>query len=378
MNQTKQKIKILHIISGLGTGGAETMLYKLIVFSQNVEHRVLSLSGGGPLYKKISALGVQVTRVNLKKLICIGTSIIEIRRLIAQFDPDLIQGWMYHGNIVASLCKRRSGQLIYWNIRHSIDHLEMESVSTRIALCLGRFFSRSTDLIIYNSHFSQITHQKYGYRTVRAQVIPNGFDLATYSVNPILRAETRQKLSITPESIVFGVIGRFHPHKDHANFIKAAGILCKKLPIIAPVFLMVGRGMNQSNQELMRQILEAHIMEKVILIEETDCIPALLNALDFLCLPSASEAFPNVVGEAMATGIPCIVTDVGDAKRIVQDSGFVVPPRNPQALAEQMEYGLGLSQDKKFLLGIKARTIIEKFYSIKHIIGQYESLYESR
>jgi glycosyltransferase involved in cell wall biosynthesis len=204
-------------------------------------------------------------------------------------------------------------------------------------------------------------------------VIPNGLDLNEFKPNPVARACVREELGIGPEAIVIGTAARFHVLKDYRNFVRAAGRLCTRFSDVH--FVMCGLGVTTDNRELAQWIKEAGIQMHCHLLGEQRDVARLFSAIDIATSSSLSEAFPLSVGEAMACGTPCVVTDVGDSALIVGDTGKVVAPRNPDALAtawrELIEAGPGVRDH----LGMAARRRVHQHFALASVVQRYQSIY---
>ncbi len=370
-------MKVLHIITDLGQGGAEMMLYKLLsgMDRELFEPVVISLLDGGPVCEKIEVLGVPIYSLSMRRGLPTPRVLLRLYRLVRECNPDLIQGWMYHGNIAAWLAKKMSGgqPKVCWNIRHSVYDLAYEKRLTRMLIRLGSFLSNRVDTVIYNSSVSRVQHEKLGYDAARSVVIPNGFDTAIFRPDEDARRSVRRELGASDETCLVGLIGRYHPMKDHENFLKAAEIILAHSNDVR--FLLAGSGVDFANKELLIQLEANGLQNSVFLLGERSDIPRLTAALDIACSSSYGEAFPNVIGEAMACGVPCVVTDVGDSAWIIGDTGRVVPPRNPHAMADEIIQLLNLPECERKVLGNRARRRIEENFRLDKIVRHYETLY---
>jgi glycosyltransferase involved in cell wall biosynthesis len=372
-------MKIVHLITSLSTGGAEMMLYKLLsaVDHKRFEHIVVSLIDRGTVVgERIEELGVSLhtlgmrhgrlpTATSVRRLACIGR----------QLRPDIIQGWMYHGNMAALLVSALvpAQAKVIWNIRQTPYDLKQESRLTSLLIRVGAKFSAMPARIIYNSSVSLEFHKKLGYASHRSLVLANGFDCKLFKPDAVARYSFRRSLKLDSEAFLIGVVGRYHPVKDHANFLQAAGILERTWPNVH--FVLVGCGMDQTNSELVALIRQIGINGKIHLLGERTDVHYITAALDIASSPSKAEGFPNVVGEAMACEVPCVVTDVGDSAKIVDVTGIVIPPRDPQALADGWGRLIEMGAEARRELGIAARKRIQDNYSLSTIAGQYEDLY---
>ncbi len=370
-------MQVVHVITGLATGGAERALYNLLQGGLNTKFNsiVISLSDKGTMGEKIEALGVSVLTLDMPVGRPTLRSVIKLRQLIKKLQPDLIQGWMYHGNLAATLAQFFSSKnvALVWNIRQSLYHIEDEKKLTQLVIKANRFFSKSADALLYNSQVSCQQHEEFGFLAKNGLVIPNGINCQQFCFSVEARQRIRTELAIPLKALVVGHIARFHPMKDHANFLQAVVDIAKKHP--NTYFFLSGRGVCQKNTEV-TQCIPSSLQNRFHFLGERADVADLMSGMDILCSSSRGEAFPNVLGEAMATCIPCVATDVGDSALIVADCGVVVPPRDKIALAEGIESLLNLPNEEREKLGLKARQRIEDNFKLNVIVDKYAELYE--
>jgi glycosyltransferase involved in cell wall biosynthesis len=379
-------MRVMHVITGLSTGGAETMLFKLLsAASGSVEHVVVSLGDEGTIGPRIAALGIPVHCLGLKRNAPNPFRALSILPLARRIDPQLIQGWMYHGNLMASmaaLALRKSARRnvpghkppVLWNIRQTVYDLRRERWLTAKLIRQGARLSSGPAAIIYNSQTSAGQHESLGYRAEKRVVIPNGFDCQILRPDEAARKAVRTELGIADDTVLVGLVARYHPMKDHVGFLKAAALVVRSHP--QTMFVLAGSGVSSIQPELAEAIHQNKLGDRVILLGERSDIPRLNNAFDIGCSASAwGEGFSNSIGEAMACGVPCAVTDVGDSAYIVADSRFVAPPRSPEALANAIGRLIGLGRSGRQQLGTKARQRIETEFSLSAIVQRYEDLY---
>ncbi len=244
--------------------------------------------------------------------------------IFRQINPDLIQGWLAHGNLVAKIASvflpYRLSTL--WNIRYTALPKGETKRSILFIIKLLSILSFLPQKIVFNSKAGAYDHIRMGYRRDKSCIIPNGFDTKLFSPSVKNRRSVRLELNIPEEAILIGLIGRFDPLKDHRCFLKAgAKLLSNKREIF---FLLAGREVDWQNRHLKQFIEKLGMSEKVFLLGERHDIPRITAALDIAACSSLAEGFPNVIGEAMSCGIPCVVTDVGDSALLVGDTGTVV------------------------------------------------------
>jgi glycosyltransferase involved in cell wall biosynthesis len=379
-NGFQLKIRVLHIITGLSVGGAEMMLYKLLssMDKNQFNNIVFSLKPKAIIGKKIESLGIPVYYLRKRHPIIFLQSLISFIRISHRFRPNLIMGWMYHANLFAYLisCFLHKPEILAWNIRHSLSKLGYEKRFTRIIIRLCAFLSRKIPIIVFNSVISQQQHRIFGYSIEKSKFIANGFDTSLYKPSETKQSQFRKQLSIKDQEIFIGHIGRFHPMKDHLRFVDAAKVLSNRYSNVQ--FIMVGRGIDDNNLKIMNQLDKLGVRNRFHLLGERHDIDAILPSLDIFVSTSAwGEAFPNVIGEAMACGIPCVVTEVGDTPMIVGETGIIVPPNDTSAIVNGISAIIEMGDKHRRELGLQARIRITKKFGIAAITKQYETLFRS-
>jgi glycosyltransferase involved in cell wall biosynthesis len=373
-------IKILHIVNDLAIGGTEMTLYKLLSQTdrKRFEPAVISLDGLEKLGDRIKKLGIPVYAMGMKPTALQPLSFLRLARTTRQFKPDLIQGWMYHGNLAAQFAAMFATRpvSIFWNIRQSLYSLDHEKRLTANVIKFGARLSHWPSRILNNSKKSVEQHGAIGYHTESTVVIPNGFDTELFAPSEEARYSVRAELGVAPNTFLIGLIGRYHPMKDHRTFLRAAALLLKEYP--ETQFLLAGKRVDWNNESLRSQVQALGMVERVHLLGERLDMPRLTAALDIASSSSCyDEGFPNVVGEAMSCGIPCVVTDVSDLPWIVGNSGRVVPPSSPEAMAAEWKKLIEIGRPGRTALGLAARSRVMQWFSLSSVVGQYETLYES-
>jgi glycosyltransferase involved in cell wall biosynthesis len=373
-------IKIAHVINALSIGGAELMLAKLLAHTDRTTYapRVYTLlSPAGPVAASIRELGIPVRELGMNRGTPNPLRILQLSRWLREHPPDLVQTWMYHADLVGGVAARLTGSRVpvVWNVRNStLDPGSSRPRTFRVVKASARLSRWLPDAIICCSHTACEIHARIGYSREKLKVIPNGFDLAAFRPNPQARASLRRELQIPEETELIGLIGRFDPQKEHRTFLAAARTLHADRP--AAHFVLCGRGVDPANAELMAWVDAADLRGVTHLLGERTDMPRVTAALDIATSSSAyGEAFPNAVGEAMACGVACVVTDVGDSARIVGDAGWVVPPRDAGALCGAWRTVLGLSGGRREELSRRARRRVADAFSIESIAHQYAETY---
>ena len=324
---------VLHIITGLSDGGAEAILYRMCKFDKEYKHTVISLMGKQKYGPMLTNIGVDVHALNFPKGKIKLLGLYKLYRFIKQIKPDVVQTWLDHADLIGGVISRLAGiKNIVWGVHHTSLVRGESKLSTicisRINVLLSYFIPKK---IIYCAEESRIAQEKIGYKKTKGEVVRNGYDIEGFIQNKYLGEDFRNELGIPINSILIGHVGRYDPQKDISNLIEAFALLNRDNFDFHAV--LVGTDLDYNNQELVCMLNKNGLEERVNLQGRRNDIVAVMNGIDLFVLSSKSEAFPNVLNEAMLCGTPCITTNVGDARVIVSDTGWVVTPKNPQVLA---------------------------------------------
>ncbi len=371
------KISLVFVITGLGTGGAEMMLLKLLerIDRSRFDVHVISLATLGDIGPHIQALGIGVEALGMRGGLPSPLRFLRLVRRLRALRPDVVQTWMYHADLLGGLAARWTGlRRVVWGIRNTNLDSDKTKWTTRavVRLCSG-LSTRLPVRIVSCSDAAVRVHAALGYDAGKMRVIPNGFDLSRFVPDAPMRTAVRAELGLAGDAPLVGMVARYDPMKNHAGFIQAAAAIRQQVP--AACFVMVGLGVDAANPALAGAIAAADLGGSVRLLGQRRDIARLMAALDVLALPSHGEAFPNVLGEAMACGVPCVTTDVGDAAYIVGATDQVVPPGDMAALADRIVRLLGLEPSAFEQLRRDARARVDALFEIGRVVRQYEDLY---
>lgn len=373
----KMTIKILHVIIGLNIGGAERFLCRLIESHQGSEyfsHRVISLTSKGKLGEKLETMGVTVIPLGMKNILQAPIAYFKTLKEIRSSRPDLVQCWMYHADLIGGLSAKTAGvNRVLWGIRNT--HFEAGgTVLKRSIRKLCAYLSWSIpEKIVCVAETALTVHKSVGYDHSKMLVIPNGYNTENFTYSPNGRIRIRKELKLDDDHIVIGSVGRYCAAKDHENLIKAAAESARKDPRLR--FLLIGRDLNNQNQVILEKISAAGCPENFILLNERSDIPDCMSAMDIFCLHSKTEGFPNVLGEAMSIGLPCITTDAGDAKFLLGDCGSIVPTNDSKMLATAITAMSAMSKQERHSLGYKSRKRIEENFTLNKSVEKFEEIY---
>lgn len=367
---------ILHVITGLAVGGAEMALYRLILASRDSEytHTVIALTPEGGMRPRFVESGIKVIVLDVRHAPL--SQIWRLYRLVRALRPDIVQTWLYHADFLGGLAARLAGiRNVIWGLRTTdVDGGCARATSLVRQLCAS-LSSRVPHTIVCVAEAARRSHSLIGYDAARMVVVGNGYDLSVLRASQAERNRLRAQCGFGADDIVLGTLGRFNLDKDHANFVEAAGRLARQHDRLR--FLMVGKDLDAGNAELRRWIDDTGYADRFVLLGERADAPVCLSAMDIFCLSSRTEAFPNAVGEAMAMGLPCVATDVGDVAVLMADTGVLVPKANPDALAQGVAQLLALGPEYRKHMGDRARERIRATYTMTCVRQQFERIYSN-
>jgi len=363
-------VTVLHLITGLATGGAEGMLARLVTRTDRSRFRsvVVSMTDTGTIGPLIAGAGIPVEALGIRRGTVDPSGVMRLVRVLRRYRPDIVQTWLYHADLLGLIVARLGyARHLAWNIRCS-DMAGLTLVRAILSRC-----SAMPERVIINSHAGRRFHEGIGYHPRRWEYIPNGYDTVMLRPDEGARNRLRAALGIDPSATVIGLPARYHPMKDHAGFLAAARQIAADPDA---VFVLLGAGIEPANRDLVRAIEAQGLTLRLRLLGERADMSAVYPALDIATLSSAfGEGFPNALGEAMACGVPCVATDSGDAAEIIGPTGIIVPPRDPQALAEGWRRMITLGHEGRRALGLTARARIVENYDLDRVVQRFEALY---
>lgn len=376
-------MKILFIATGLNMGGAEKVLVDLANHLEIVGHEVIIMTLVKLVpqsnHKNLLNKNIRVLELDIEgSIISVFKILKRIKTEMKAFQPEVVQGWLYHGNLFSLLAKLFLGKStrLFWSIHHSVLSTDSLKLSTYlIGKMLGYLSYCMNVKTVFCSKRAMENHIICGCKRSKCVYIPNGFDSKVFFPNKEGSDELKFQFHIKEKDFVIGKIARFHPDKDHENFIKAASIFIVKNEY--PVkFLLCGPGISSENEELVFLLDKYKVRDYFILIPGFSPISRIMNLLDMVCLSSRCEAFPMVLGEAMLCGVPCISTDVGDAKEIVSERGLIVPIRDADSLADAFKVLDEQLKEDSESVKKDARNHIIRNFSQERFFSNFENLYK--
>ncbi len=371
--------RILHLIVDLEIGGAELMLKRLLETQKKnpcFYNIVVSLTSLGPIGKQLQLNGIEVHSFEMNSILMTPLVILKLNKLIKKSSVDLVQTWMYHADLIGGLAAKISRTCpVIWGVRSTkIPQGFFNGTYWLIRICAS-FSNWLPNKIVCCAEASRREHELLGYISNKMVVISNGYNFSFFDNQRNSRSKARSKIGYSDGDVVIGTVGRFDPLKDFNNFILAAEKLSNNFAHAK--FLMIGRNVDWSNLQLSDWIKSKGLEDKFTLLGEKLDVPFYLSAMDIYCMSSVSEGFPNSVVEAMAMGLPCVVTKAGDVNRIIHDKSFVVPVSDSSALSKAL---LGLCRMKpknRQLIGESNSKKVRLEFEINNISKQYETLYKN-
>ena len=359
--------RVMHVITGLGRGGAESQLATLLRATAPGMGRavVVSLLPGGAYRAVIESAGIPVHDLGMARGRPTLPAFLRLARLIRRYRPHILHAWMYHAQLFATLALAISGRWrgtrLIWGVRSSNMDFARYGRSLRWVVRSCGWLSSWADAVLFNSESSIAPHRDLGFQPRRSELIDNGIDTERFRPDHALRSQVRAELGIAPTADLIAYVARVDPKKDHATFFAALG----KLPRAEA--LLIG-----SDTERLATPANVHALGA------RDDVERLLAASDLIVSSSAfGEGFSNALAEGMAAGLPAVATEVGDSARIVGATGRIVPPREPAALAEAMGALLGETKTARVARGVDARRRIESRFSIARAVDAHGALYAS-
>lgn len=369
-------LKVAMVITDLDVGGAETTLYELLRHRPPwMDVRVYSLIDGGELVERIRDLGVTVTGLGMRRATPDLGGLFALTRELRAFRPDLAHTWLYHADLVGGLAARFARTpCVVWHLHNSDLSPGRVRLTTRMVARTCAALSRTVpDVVLSCSEQAMRAHQALGYVARKFVLVPNGVDTRRFAPDRRARASVREEFGLGRTDRVIGLVARRDPQKDHATFFAAAKGFFEQGGDAS--FLLAGRGITEWDAELARWRDDTRHPERVVLAGPRDDVPRLMASLDVATSTSVGEAFPVVLTEAMSCGVPCVVTDVGDSRLIVGDTGVVVPVSDADALAGAWLDLLALPKAEWRGIGDRARERVVCLFRVEEMAARVWNVY---
>lgn len=367
--------RIVFLIRDLAYGGAQRQLLTLAqgLVREGCEVTVIHFYHGA-LEEGLSAAGVRTLCMEKGGRWDLGRFLWKLWRCLRDLRPAVLHSYMAEPNLLSALLKPLlPGVRVVWGIRDSRPDAALYGLAARVSFQIGRILSRVPDVIIANSRAGRDYYVSIGFPASAIQVIPNGIDVGRFVPARALGTQLRETWLPDGEGVLFGLVGRMNPMKDHAAFLSAAVRVAEVCP--SARFVCLGDGPEPYRLQMERLAASLGLGSKVQWSAARKDMPKVYNALDALVSSSSfAEGFSNVIGEAMACAVPCIGTDVGDTSYLIGDAGFVVAPQDHEALAAAMLGFLRLTADERQDMGTRARARIERDFTVEQLVRRTSEL----
>jgi glycosyltransferase involved in cell wall biosynthesis len=362
-------IRLTFLVSSLNRGGAQRQLTLLVkeIDRTRFAITVITIYACGSLCHEIENLdGVQVYSLRGKGGWGIPASLWRLWRVLHKIQPEIVHGYLDVANVLALVFGKAARAKVVWGVRASNVDYSQYGRRPAFYFRLAAWLSRFADLIVANSYAGKRHHAIEGYAAGNMIVIPNGFDTDRFRPDEAAGRQVRREWGVADHESLIGIVARLDPMKDHHTFLFAANRLAEIRPDVR--FVCVGDGRDGYREELHAFAKELGLDCRIIWTGEMADMPAVHNAFDIATSATAfGEGFSNAVGEAMACGIPCVVTDVGDSALLVGETGLVVAPGDPEALCEAWLTFLEMPAEQRKALGLAARVRITSEYSLRNL-----------
>ncbi|CAA9891289.1 Glycosyl transferase [Candidatus Methylobacter favarea] len=374
----QDNIRICHVIITLSLlGGAERMLMRLLLAKPESTDKkmVLVLCRAGAWGEELRSAGVSVHELGMESFLDIPRVFFQLKKFISSFQPDIVQTWMYHADFLGGLAAYLSGyKNIIWGI-HRTSLSISDTKSTLVIMKLCALWSRWVPKkIICVAEAGRLAHVAAGYDASRMLVIPNGFDFSKLSATTEQRNALRKDCNFSDDELIIGCLGRFHQVKGQDNFVKAAAIVARSHKKVK--FLMVGKNCDVNNVKLIGWINEHNLQDYFVLLGEREDVPVCLTAMDVFCMPSRTEGFPLCLGEAMAMGLPCVATKVGDTAVLAGGTAILAPTQDEQALAQGLLKVIALTKEQRTEMGKQSKEHVIAEFSIDKVCERFNAVYQ--
>ena len=371
-------MRIILLTGQLGLGGAERQLVELAkaLHQHGEQVSVVVFYGQGALDDELSEAGIPLISIEKKGRWDWFGTFRRLRAVVREIQPDVLHSYLTTPNIMAGLLKffAPNVQVVFGVRNTSVPHEKNQLYRRFVDACETRLAKRA-NLSVSNSEAGRNDVIARGFPAKRTIVIPNGIDIERFQPDEQRRKRAREALNLQPDQPLIGLIGRLEPQKQHPLFLQAAALVAQRQPQAR--FLCLGRSTPERLNELKSLTDQLGLSGRLQWLEPRNDIETIMSALDILCLPSSAEGFPNVVAEAMACGVPCVVTNVGDSAKLVGDLGLVVEPGDVQGLASAFETMLASVVDENWpKKAVLLRQRIVQNYTIEKLL--FRSLHAYR
>ncbi len=374
-NHPDNKLKILHLIPNLNTGGAEVLLSNLVLSlnKSNFINTVVCLKSGGSHEARLRKHDINVLVLSFHGFLGILSGVFKLIKIFLKIKPDILQCWMYHSNLIGGLIGKFLGiKKIFWSI-HSNMPDDLSSMTKLMNKFSARFSNFIPSRIIFVSEASLTKHIKYGYSKNRSLIISNGIDTQRFNFSDNLRSEFRNRNQISQNEFTIGMLGRYTSEKDYPNFFKSLrDIESQDIKI-----LLAGTGINYENDDF-TQLIDKYasaFKEKIRLLDEVHNTVEFFSGIDLFVISSNSESAPVSLIEAMSMSRMIVVTDVGDCKHMLNNDDYLCKSKSPKCLADKINQSINLNSEERNLIGDLNRRRAINLFSHDQMTANYKASY---
>ncbi|HXD32573.1 MAG TPA: glycosyltransferase [Pyrinomonadaceae bacterium] len=369
VKQQPRKLRLTFLTRSLDIGGAQRQLVTLAkaLDQSQFDVSILTFYSGQAWEGELEGSGVRIVSLDKRGRWDLFSFTRRLIREVRALQPDVLHGYLDIPNVLALLARRFVPTKVVWGVRASAMEMHEYDWLFRLAAKVERMLSDSPDLIIVNSRAAFQHHLSIGFPSAKLKLIPNGIDTDVFKPDLEARARLRKEWGVDDSIQLVGTVGRLDPVKDLPTFLAAATNVSRDQS--SARFICVGNGPPEEVERLKALTDELKISNQVIFTGAVSDVAAAYNALDLLVSSSRAESFPNSVAEAMACGIRCVVTNVGDSAALVGDCGVVVEPGQPEALAAAIISSLSLDRSRT---GERCRTRIVEYFCVEQLAGHTE------
>lgn len=376
----RERLRVAHVINSFGVGGAETMLLRLVTGADRARyhHSVVALVEDGAIGEQLRSAGIETAVLGMSRGRFSPTRLASLARVLHGLRPHVVQTWMYHSDLLGGIAARLATRApVVWGIHNTTFDAHTTKRTTRWTRTACAVASRFVPKSIVSCSGRALTlHRDVGYATAGAVVIPNGIDTRRFRPDPDVRRATRGALGIPPDALVLGMAARFDPQKDFPTFLRMAAAVRRRHA--TALFVLCGSGVDLENADLARLVRAEGLADCVRLLGRVHDMAGIYNAWDVCVLSSRyGEAFPLTIGEAMACGVPCVATDVGECAWMIADTGHLAAPSDADGLADGACRLLGMSAAARAALGVRARERVIAEFDLETVVRRYHELYEA-
>ena len=371
-------MKILHIITSLETGGAQGVLLELSSQMRHMGHQqaVISMKPGGDLGEKFRNLGIPLYELDFS-LAKFARAVTICNQIISTLNPDIIQSMLYHADFLSLFLRYEARTKVVWGIHHSFEKNRsnrLKMTTKTIAKINASMSKKIPDKIICCSQSALQSHKKIGYDPAKLVFIPNGIDANKFKPNPQAKILLRAELGLPPDTPIIGYLARFHPQKNHPLFFTAANRLLDTVDDVH--FVLAGNKVTDKHLDIRPYMDTPDKISHFHLLGRREDSNQVTAGLDIATLTaSGGEAFPLTMIEAMSCGVPCVSTDVGDVRSMIENTGIVVPVDDPVALSQAWLKMLHTNHEERIQLGEQSRKKVLESYTSEIMANRFLEVY---